>query len=232
MIPPALRHPSVLVTALACLAATAMLTALTLRRPHGSSQRHSGQWADNPQPLPPFNLLKPDGSAFTNADMAGQVWVCDFFLTHCRGVCPKLTRVLYDLRAELAADPAFAKVRLLSINVDPEVDTPAVLRDYRAKLELKDDDRWLHVTSASRAETWNLCAALHFHVAENPGNDLEPIIHTDRLLLVDAQGRVRGTYKGLDDPVNQVPSDLADLKHDLSLLLQEPAEEPSPERKP
>ena len=93
--------------------------------------------------IPDFRLIDQRGAAFTTAQMRGHVTVVDFIFTHCPASCPRLTARMGELQARLASDRSDA--RLVSISVDPENDTPAVLADYGAKAHA-DPARWTFVT--------------------------------------------------------------------------------------
>lgn len=86
-----------------------------------------------PQPplLQPFALTADDGSAFTEAALAGR-WTLIFFgYTHCPDICPTTLATLKSAYDELATLPAFARRgQVLFVSVDAERDTPAVLRRY------------------------------------------------------------------------------------------------------
>lgn len=80
-------------------------------------------------PAPEFSLLDQNGAPFTLTGLRGKVVVVTFMYTRCNQACPVLTEKMASLQAMLG--PEFAsRVHFVSISIDPEVDTPAVLRDY------------------------------------------------------------------------------------------------------
>jgi cytochrome oxidase Cu insertion factor (SCO1/SenC/PrrC family) len=78
----------------------------------------------------------------TRADLVGRVWVANFIYTQCTETCPLQSAQLARLQAEFAAE---SDLRLVSITVDPERDTPAVLSRY-AERYAADPARWLFLT--------------------------------------------------------------------------------------
>ena len=158
--------------------------------------------------VPDFELVAANGKPFSLADVTGHVWVADFIFTHCAGTCPvmsvQMARVDQQLASKLGPTPP---VRLVSISVDPERDTPAVLADYARKFEASE--RWNFLTGAK--ETIMELAAKGFKLAsgEEPSNE---IVHSSKLVLVDRQNRVRGFYDGIDQAsVDQLIADAVAL---------------------
>jgi protein SCO1/2 len=160
--------------------------------------------------VPAFTLVERSGRPLSRDDLAGQPWVADFIFTRCSGMCPALSARMGELRRQLRERGVHA--RLVSFSVDPAHDTPAVLRDYAARFAA--DDGWLFVTG-DRAALYQLIGqGFRLSVAERspeeasaPGEEL--ITHSDRFVLVDAEGRIRGYYHGSDP--DAVPALLRDL---------------------
>lgn len=82
----------------------------------------------------PFTLTDQDGRAVTERDFAGKYRLVYFGFTHCPDVCPTDLAVIGQaLRRFEKSDPArAARVAPIFVTVDPERDTPAVLKDYVA----------------------------------------------------------------------------------------------------
>jgi len=78
----------------------------------------------------PFKLTDQNGKAITDRDLKGRPSLVFFGFTHCPEVCPT---ALFDISEVLSKlGPDASKVNALFITVDPERDTPAVLKDYLA----------------------------------------------------------------------------------------------------
>jgi protein SCO1/2 len=148
--------------------------------------------------VPSFRLVDSDGHPFGSADLAGQAYVVNFFFTRCPSICPAQMQSMKEL-AELYRSRGIRGVTLLSISVDPEHDTPEVLRDYGAKLGASAPG-W-HLLTGGRAEIVALAEhGLKVGVGETPtaGADLTDIGHTGKFVLVDPAGRLRGYYERSD----------------------------------
>lgn len=78
--------------------------------------------------LPNFSLLNQDGKAITRDSLRGSVVIANFIYTSCPDVCPLLTQQMRKVQDRMKS--ANQDVRLLSISVDPETDTPEVLKKY------------------------------------------------------------------------------------------------------
>jgi protein SCO1/2 len=156
-----------------------------------------------PPPLmdqaPAFTLTNRDGRAVRSQDLAGKPWIADFIFTRCPASCPLMTARMARLDQELARDH---EVRLVSISVDPEHDTPAVLERYAQSY--KAPPRWLFLTGGKeeiyRLSRQGFKLGIDIPPPSGPGGPaVEPILHSTRFVLVDGQGRIRGYYDGIDE---------------------------------
>ena len=164
-------------------------------------------------PVPAFALINRDGRPVHLQDLAGAPWIADFIFTRCPASCPLMTARMARLERELPRDLG---VRLVSFTVDPERDTPAVLQRYAAVLQgagalaLPDRPQGGDLPSVAAG----VQAGHRFSAA--PGTTVspavEPILHSTRFVLVDAQGRIRGYYDGFDE------ESMAKLRRDLDAL--------------
>ena len=79
--------------------------------------------------LPAFSLVGVDGKAFSSEQLQGQVYIASFFFTSCRSICPAIMQGMGRLQKGFE-EREIQGIRLVSITVDPEHDTPEVLREY------------------------------------------------------------------------------------------------------
>lgn len=164
------------------------------------SRLAGGQKAAPPPVLgrvPDFALTNRDGRTVTRADLAGRPWVADFVFTRCALSCPLMTERMADL-GRGREEPPFRRV---SFTVDPEHDTPEVLARYAERYAAPDD--WLFL-SGPAAEVYPLVREgflLAVEPSPPPGtaSPQEPILHSNRFVLVDGEGRIRGYYDAFDD---------------------------------
>ncbi len=164
--------------------------------------------------VPAFSLVERSGQTISSRDLAGRVWVADFIFTRCPGICPTLTTTLAALLRRLE-ERGMRHVTAVSISVDPANDDPATLRRYADRFGA-DPARWLFLTGEEAAVTSLVRDGFKLGVASLPAGERErapePITHSDRFVLVDAQLRIRGYYHGTDaDAVATLEKDLARL---------------------
>lgn len=154
--------------------------------------------------LPPFALVERDGSTVALTDLAGAPWVADFVFTRCGVYCPRLTERMKELRRSLPL-----RVRSVSFSVDPDHDTPEVLAEYARKWGIEGRE-WLFLTG-ERPAMWTLIRDGFLQpVEETPEVVASPILHSNRFVLVDARGRMRGLYDAFDeDAVDRLLADLS-----------------------
>ncbi|MCS7309524.1 MAG: SCO family protein [Armatimonadetes bacterium] len=162
--------------------------------------------------LPPFQLTAHTGEPISLDDLRGKVWVANFFFTTCRSICPIMQEnVATEVYAALKDRP---QVRLVSFTVDPEHDTPQVLAEY-ARTKGASPDTWTFVTG-SKADIYRLARKGFKLAAEDTPEYIQgtkhDFIHSEKLVLVDREGRIRGYYSGLDlEQVRQLVRDVERL---------------------
>jgi protein SCO1 len=140
--------------------------------------------------VPSFSFTDQNGKAVSSENLKGHVWVADFVFTRCAGPCPVMTQRMVGLAGKVK-DP---DVRFLSFSVDPEYDTPEVLRNYAR--ERGATDPRMHFLTGPKEQVYALARTLL--VAAVPGSADHPIIHSDRFLVIDKEGQLRTTYRPLE----------------------------------
>lgn len=166
--------------------------------------------------VPQFELVDQDGEPFNLEAMRGKVWVAGFIFTSCPSVCPKISRSMLELQQKFETFDVDA--HLISFSVDPETDTPDVLKRYGTTLGA-DLSRWSFVTG-DRAAMEELVVG-GFKLAMDEPKPLEEtsmydIAHSTKLVLIDAEGGIRGFYStdelGLDEIYHRTQHVLRDMK--------------------
>lgn len=152
--------------------------------------------------LPEFQLVDQNGEDFSRDDLLGNLWLADFIFTTCSGPCPVMSGQFARFQDRFSRTRDF---RLLSISVNPEYDTPDVLKAYGDRF-LADHRRWSFLTGDRDAI--HRLAVDGFHV----GSVKEPMFHSTRFILIDSQARIRGTYLSTE------PDEIARLERDIRNL--------------
>lgn len=162
--------------------------------------------------LPSFSFTDQLGRPVTSESFRGKVIVANFVFTNCTAFCPTvLSPRMQELQERLRGDGLLGRdVMLLSFSVDPEQDTPEILRAYADKYGA-DPEVWRFLTGSvdemERVVTMEL--KLGFQKIEQPVEHTHPdgsahahnydVTHTNRFMLVDRQGRVRALLDGVYD---------------------------------
>lgn len=141
--------------------------------------------------LAEFSLVAQDGRPVTRADLLGAPLVLDFVFTTCTGPCPRVSAHMHRVQELTRA----TDVRLVTITVDPETDTPEVLARYAAELGA-DTARWSFL-SGPEEQIDAVLRSLWLARAKDAGAALGlQVTHSTRLIVLDARGVVRGMYDG------------------------------------
>jgi len=159
--------------------------------------------------VPHFQLVNQEGQRFDSVQLAGKIWIADFIYTTCPGPCPMISTRMSELQKPLEK----TDVHLISFSVDPEKDTPEVLRGYAEKLRA-EPKRWDFLTGAKSA-IYDL-SHKGFRLAVSDGSDEAGIpVHSTRLVLVDRHGEIRGYYEATEaDAVTKLLADTSHLLRD------------------
>jgi protein SCO1/2 len=147
--------------------------------------------------VPPFSLTERSGRTITNADLQGKIWVADFVFTTCPGPCPLITAGMAKIQKAVEHDD---HVQLVTFTVDPQDDTPPVLAAYANKFGA-DPNRWWFLTGPQKP-LYDLIQNGFYQVVQDnrgqPPQDGQFIVtHSTKIVLVDADGVVRGFYDGV-----------------------------------
>jgi cytochrome oxidase Cu insertion factor (SCO1/SenC/PrrC family) len=211
------KTQKILTATLWCLTAVALLTliggAYALRA--RSSAATAGQVASTQQDVdstsvlftaPQFRLLDQNSHEVTDQQLRGHVWVAAFVFTHCAGPCPMMFAKLKQMQAAVP-DP---NIKLVTFTVDPERDTPEVLKKKLAELGA-DESRCTFLTGDKAA----IDAVAKGMLQPRPQDGDSPLLHSTALLLFDSQNQCRGRYLSTEE------SEMTRLKTDAEALAAE-----------
>jgi protein SCO1/2 len=131
----------------------------------------------------PFSLVDGNGKVVTDQDMRGKPFLVFFGFTHCPEVCPTALFELSEVFRSLGADAD--KTAGLFITVDPERDTPAVMKDYLANF-----DPHLHGLTGTREQIDPVLKSFRVYSKKVPLKDGDYTMdHTALIYLMDKQGK-------------------------------------------
>lgn len=161
--------------------------------------------------LPAFELIERSGKPFGSKDLKGKVWVADFVFTRCGGPCPAMTMKMARLQDTFANS---LDLKFVSFSVDPENDTPEVLREYASQFHA-NEGQWFFLTGKTEAiyklarESFKVSVEKGDKGQTDPGSS---IMHSVYFMLVDRHGKIRGYYNSTDaDAANRLLKDVPAL---------------------
>ena len=150
--------------------------------------------------IPAWKLTDENGKEFLGQSLKGKIYVADFFFTRCGSICPKMSTELTRLQDTFSEDD---EVQIASFSVDPVHDTPEMLKEYAKKYDAKSG-KW-HFLTGTKTQIYPLAVKGYFiPVADASEYDKavkspdETFIHSEKLILVDKEGHIRGFYDGTD----------------------------------
>ena len=160
--------------------------------------------------IPSFRFLNQDSVVVSEKDVEGKVYVADFFFTTCPTICPKMkTQMLRIYERYKDRD----EVRIISHSIDPDFDTPNVLKDYATRLQVKAP-KW-NLLTGDKAAIYTLGQKSYMVSAQEDPNEAGGFVHSGAFILVDKNRHVRGIYDGT------VEAEVNHLLEDMEILLKE-----------
>ena len=146
--------------------------------------------------VPDWQLIDESGRARGQKDLQGKVVIANFFFTSCPSICPKLTEAMKEIHQRFLKKTD--QVEFISISVDPETDTPQVLKEFMAKNGFAHPN-W-HCLTGTKQEIYQVVVEkMRVHMGEReeivnaPGT--YDIPHMGHLALFDQRGALRGLFK-------------------------------------
>lgn len=155
-----------------------------------------------------FELTNQMGKQVSLKDLHGKVLLVDFFFTSCTSICPTLTSNLKKIQDAYVKNDTL--LQILSFSVDPVRDSSERLRQYAIRHGINPDNWWL--LTGDKKEIYDI-ARNEFFVSVTQGDGgPDDFIHTEKLVLIDKNGHIRGYYNGLDsNAIRQCANDIAVL---------------------
>lgn len=162
----------------------------------------------NAGPLEDFSLLDQAGKKVSLETLRGKPWVAAFFFTRCPTVCPRIMQAMKSVKARAAAQGIQAN--FVGFSVDPEHDTPQVLRTYEEASGLQSEGFLLLTGDRPEVDKMAKSFKVGLMGVAKEGEEHLGIMHSGHLLMVDSVGAVRGYYRSGDsDQLDRLVSELS-----------------------
>ena len=159
-----------------------------------------------------FTLINQLGDTVSLSDVEGSILIVDFFFTRCATICPLLTSNL-----KLIHDRLPDGVRILSHSVTPIADSVSVISSYADKYGANPSLWWF--LTGRKDEIYKLARKSYFACLDEGDGGYQDFVHTENVVLVDKQGRLRGFYDGTkEEDISQLYLDLRSLIKEISKI--------------
>jgi len=160
----------------------------------------------------PFSFINQDGKKVTEKDVAGKIFVAEYFFTTCKSICPIMNANMKIVYERFKNDNDFL---ILSHTSDPGTDSAARLKKYADSLNV-DTQKWIFLTG-SKDSLYR--QARHSYKIDDPnnnplGNEVD-FLHSQFFSLVDKNGNVRNIYEGNER------KDVERMIREIEVLLKE-----------
>jgi len=181
--------------------------------------------SDEKRKAPDFLLTNQDSILISNDDMIGKVYVLEFFFTRCPDICIEMNQNMKLLDEEFGDSNDFG---IISITIDPNNDTPSILKKYSETLDVKSQN-W-HFLTGEKDYIYDL-ANIGFNIFANQNsNFIGGFEHQGYFALIDKDGYIRSRkdsfgnpimyYLGIND-INAIQQGIGMLNYDIKKLIDE-----------
>ncbi len=185
----------------------------------------------NERKVPEFAFLNQDSLVVTNKDYEGKVYVVEFFFTTCPTICPLMNRNLVQIQEEFKDYDDFG---VASFSINPEYDTPRVLKEYAEKYGVVNLN-WNLMTGDYTAISDLANTGFNIFVSQTP-NAPVGLEHSGMFALIDKKGFIRSRVDAFGNPIIYYRGTIAEadgendmgekqqisiLKEDIKKLLEE-----------
>ena len=141
--------------------------------------------------VPDFSFIDQNGNTITEKTVEDKIYVVDFFFTSCPSICIDLTNNLKEVQSAFIDNE---NVLILSHSVDPKTDDIERLKKY-ASINNINNEKWFLLTGPIE-DIIKMAQLGYFAIASVPNHTDNSLIHTENVILVDKNRKIRGIYNG------------------------------------
>ena len=146
--------------------------------------------------VPEFEFINQDGDTITDKDYLGKVYVIEFFFTTCPSICPVMNENLISIQNEIDNEEDFG---IVSITIDPEHDTPEVLKEYAENYGVTNPN-WNFLTG-DRDKIYEMANSGFGIFADEDETVPGGFAHSGLFALIDKEGYVRSRLDKFGNPI-------------------------------
>lgn len=171
-------------------------------------------------PAPKFELIDQNKTKINNSNYEGKVYVLEFFFSTCPSICPKMNKNMIDIQNLFFGNPNFG---IASITINPEHDTPEVLKAHADLLGVKSTN-W-HFLTGEKTYIFDLAnKGFNLYVGENR-KIKAGFEHSGLFALVDKKGNIRCRKDEYGNPIlyydGLEKEGVKAIEQDIAILLRE-----------
>ncbi|MET3535574.1 SCO family protein [Chryseobacterium limigenitum] len=144
--------------------------------------------------VPDFELTDQNNKKITNKDMLGKVYLVEFFFSRCPTICPVMNSNMRAIEDDIN-NPDFG---IISISIDPENDTPELLKQHAKRIGVKSPN-W-HFLTGNRYYIGKVADQFNIYVGDKE-DEGENLNHSGMIALVDKEGNIRCRYNKDNMPI-------------------------------
>ena len=160
--------------------------------------------------IPFWSFENQEGKMVGTTDYQGEIYIADFFFSHCPSICPKMLENMKYIQEELKD----LNINIVSYTVDPKNDNVERLKWYVENNEINTDN-WNFVTGIQQ-DIYEL--GVNGYLVPNQEDALAPggFLHSEKFILIDKKSRIRGFYDGTElEQVDQLIKDVKTLSKEV-----------------
>tara|TARA_R110000868_G_scaffold102146_7_gene281380 strand:+ start:42277 stop:43005 length:729 start_codon:yes stop_codon:yes gene_type:complete len=146
--------------------------------------------------VPEFAFINQDSLLITNDDYKGKVYVVEFFFTSCPSICPIMNQNLVQIQEEFKEFEGFG---VASFSINPDYDTPRVLKEYAEKYGIVNMN-WNLMTGDSNAIYDLANTGFNIFASQEP-NAPGGFEHAGMFALIDKNGFIRSRVDPFGNPI-------------------------------
>jgi protein SCO1/2 len=171
-------------------------------------------------PAPKFELTNQNNQKISNANYKGKVYLVEFFFSTCPTICPVMNKNMVDIQNNFFGNPNFG---IASITINPEYDTPTVLKKHADDIGVKSSN-W-HLLTGNKDIIFNIAnKGFNLYAGENK-NANGGFEHSGLFALIDKNGNIRCRNDEFGNPILYYDGldkkGIKAIKEDIKKLLNE-----------
>ncbi len=160
--------------------------------------------------IPAFKFVNQNNETITENTVKNKIYVADFFFTTCPTICPIMKKQMSKVYDKFKSNP---EIEILSHSIDPDHDTPSVLKQYATDLGV-DGGNWQFLTGP-KEEIYAIGQKSYMVPTKEDSTAAGGFLHSGAFILVDKDRHVRGMYDGTTEEGAEK------LIADINILLKE-----------